>query len=92
MLFTVLLVAEKSFAQNQTQTTKSKSEFWSKLVHNTEMGFLLGEQAALNNTYNPIYSYDVSKMASSIYPYPYYYGDDRYSNFTFQQFYWLPSS
>ncbi|MES2796850.1 MAG: hypothetical protein V4683_12840 [Bacteroidota bacterium] len=86
ILLAVLLLTEKSFAQNQSQATKSKPEFWSKLVHNTEMGFLLGEQAAINNNYNPIYSYDMSKMASSIYPYPYYYGDDRYSNFTFQHF------
>jgi hypothetical protein len=85
-----LLFSENIDAQNTTNTQVAKTNFWSKLVHNTEMGFLLGEQAAFNNTYPsyPIdfYSRSAPIMADSYYPYPQYYSSDRYSNFTIQHF------
>jgi hypothetical protein len=89
----VLLSFASTFAQNPSKTTETKTNFWSKLVHNTEMGFLLGEQAALNNkTINPYYGYPIDVQAKTAYiadyyyPYPQYYGTNRYSNFTIQHF------
>ncbi len=55
-----------------------------KFVHITEFGFLLGKQAPINNIAYP--AYDVKSAASYYYPNPYNYGDDQFSNFTFQHF------
>jgi hypothetical protein len=79
----------KSIAQNNTNNAaNTKSNFASKLVHNTEMGFLLGEQAAINNSGYYGYQADyIGKVAPGYYyPYPIYSGSDRYSNFTIQHY------
>lgn len=57
-----------------------------KFTHITEFGFLLGKQAPVSNVYPQYYAYDSKVASSSYYPYPYYYGEDQYSNFTFQHY------
>ena len=56
VIIAIFVFSVNIFSQNTTATTAvAKTNFWSKLVHNTEMGFLLGEQAAIKN--NNVYPY-----------------------------------
>lgn len=74
----------KSIPLPQAEATTTQNFAERKFTHISEFGFLLGKQAPINNIAYP--AYDVKYAASSYYPYPYYYGDDQYSNFTFQHF------
>ncbi len=90
ILIVQLLVIKGVLGQNKLPKTipiTNKEEVaLRQFTHITEFGFLLGKQAPLNNVYPQYYAYD-SKVASSSYlPYPYYYTDDQYSNFTFQHY------
>jgi hypothetical protein len=71
---TVFQILNAQQSQNNTAAVSLRPKF----IHITEMGFLLGSQAPINNNYN--------KLANSYY-YPYQlYTTDRYSNFSLQHF------
>jgi hypothetical protein len=93
ILFIILwqvIVIEQVSAQNRIPKSiplQEKEENVNRaFTHITEFGFLLGKQAPISNIYPQYLAGVDSKMAYSIYPYPYYYGDDQYSNFTFQHY------
>lgn len=78
-------------SQSLPNTSAKNSE--RKFVHITEFGFLLGKQAPINNVATPYYAnaafdakYAPTSYSSYYYPYPYYYGDEQYSNFTLTHF------
>jgi hypothetical protein len=72
------------FTQNIDNKDNKVKE--TKFLHITEMGFLLGRQAPINNIYYPQAIDAVSKMVQSSYYYYPYYQNDNYNNFTFQHF------
>ncbi len=90
VLYLQVVVSQLINGQNKLPKTipiSQKEEVVSrKFTHITEFGFLLGKQAPINNVYPQYYAYDSKVAYSSYYPYPYYYGDDQYSNFTFQHY------
>ena len=78
-LFLGTAVLFDCFAQNIDNASNKTQAKETKFLHITELGFLLGSQAPINNVYA------TDKMAQSSYYYPYYQSDN-YNNFTFQHF------
>ncbi len=86
----LIILAQLAFIENiQSQTSQSTAPKLAirKFTHITEFGFLLGKQAPItNNNIYPV-AYDSKALTSSYYyPYPYYSGNEQYSNFSFQHF------
>jgi hypothetical protein len=79
-------MAQVKSAKSDKKTIVIDNPNETKFLHITELGFLLGSQAAINNIYPQYYAADLSsKMAYSSSYYPYYQSNN-YNNFTFQHF------
>lgn len=86
LLFWGITIVFNCFAQNGNKSTDKTQSKETKFLHITELGFLLGSQAPINNVYAfdgcPTCNYYRAPQAS-YYP---YYQSDNYNNFTFQHF------